>query len=91
MLILTSLVNNISQKPVKMTKKLLLTLILKINMVFKNNLIFNGIYKIDLPMELKDGLSSENFPFITVVIGVYFYRVCHWGPCSNPREIFMIF
>ena len=50
MLILTSLVNNISQKPVKITEKLLLTLILKINMIFKNNLIFNGIYKMDLPM-----------------------------------------
>ena len=35
----------------------------------------------DLPMELKDGLSSKKFPSITVMIGVYFYRVCHWGPC----------
>ena len=83
MLILTSLVNNISQKPVKITEKLLLTLILKINMIFKNNLIFNGIYKMDLPMELKDGLSSKKFPSITVMIGVYFYRVCHWGPCTS--------
>ena len=80
-LIFTGLVNNFCQKPVKMTKKVLLTFMLKMNMIFNDKIIFHGIYKMDLPMELKDGLSSENFPFITVVIGVYFYRVCHWGPC----------
>ena len=81
-LIFKGLINNFCQKPVKMTKKLLLTFTLKMNMIFKNKIIFHGIYKMDLHMELKDGLSSKIFPFITVVIGVYFYRVCHWGPCT---------
>ena len=80
-LIFTGLVNNFCQKPVKMTKQLLLTFMLKMSMIFNYKIIFDGIYKMDLPMELKDGLSSKNFPFITVVMGVYIYRVCHWGPC----------
>ena len=33
-------------------------------------------------MELNDGLSFNISPSITLVIGVYFSRVCDWGPCT---------
>ena len=39
----------------------------------------------DLHMEVNDGLSFKVFPTIAVKIGVYFSRVCHWGPCRNLK------
>ena len=82
-LISICLVHNIWQKPLKMSKKSYLTLIFKFNMISKDFIIFHDIYEMDLHIEPNDGLSFKIIPSITLVIGVYFSRVCHWGPCSS--------
>ena len=82
-LIFICLVHNIWQKPLKMSKKSYLTLIFKSNMISQDLNIFHNINQMDLHMEPNDGLSFKIVPSITLVIGVYFSRVCHWGPCIS--------